>query len=436
MSILIKNIMTMLPEDDGCGFKIETKNILVEGHEIKSLNADGKADKIIDGTGRLAMPGLINAHTHAYMSLFRNYADDMAFWEWLDKVQTKEDELTLSDYYWGTLLNSIEMIKTGTTCFMDMNIKSALVKEGPDSSCAGAALKSGLRSFLTRGHIGHVGEEYPEQQVREVLEEREIFKGERRVNHWFGPHAVYSCMGDNLQRIAGLAKERGEGINIHLSESASEVENCIKEYGSTPIKYCADLGIFDVPTIAAHCVYATCDDIKILKEHNVSVAINPKSNMKLGNGFAPVEKFLEAGVNVCIGTDSCASNNTQNMFSEMNAAALIYKGANKKAQCVSAEDVLAMATTSGAKAFGMEGQIGVIKEGALADIAILNIHEPQFLPSNHLLSALVYSATGREVESLIVDGEMVMEKGEILTMDVEEVYYNCQKSAERLGMFR
>ena len=176
--------------------------------------------------------------------------------------------------------------------------------------------------------------------------------------------------------------------------------------------------------------------IKILKEHNVSVVINPKSNMKLGNGFAPVEKFLEAGVNVCLGTDSCASNNTQNMFSEMNTAALIYKGDNKKAQCVSAEDVLAMATTGGAKAFGMEGQIGVIKEGALADIAILNIYEPQFFPSTHILSGLVYSATGREVESLIVDGEMVMEKGEILTMDVDEVYYNCEKSAERLGIFR
>lgn len=436
MSILIKNIMALLPSDEGSGFKIETKNIFIDGNKIVSLDGAGNADKIIDGSGRLAIPGLINSHTHAYMSLFRNYADDMAFWDWLNKVQTKEDELIPADYYWGTLLNSIEMIKTGTTCFVDMNITSAKTKEGPESSCAGAALKSGLRAFLTRGLIGHVGEEYPEQQIKDVLAERELFMDEDRIRHWFGPHAVYSCMGDNLQRITNLAKELNTGITIHLSESESEVENCIKEYGCTPIKYVADLGLFEVPTIAAHCVYATDEDIEIFKKYNVSVALNPKSNMKLGNGFAPAEKFLEAGVNMCLGTDGCGSNNTQNMFAEMNTAALIYKGANRKAQCISAEDVLTFATLNGAKALGMEGELGVIKEGALADIAILNIYEPQFFPSNHIVSGLVYSGTGREVESVIVNGELVMEKGEILTMDVDEVYYNCEKSAERLGMFR
>ena len=242
-------------------------------------------------------------------------------------------------------------------------------------------------------------------------------------------------MADNLQRIASLGKEYGMGQTIHLSESETEIENSIKDHGCTPIKYVADLGIFDIPTVAAHCVYATDEDIAILKEHNVSVALNPKSNMKLGNGFMPAEKMLEAGVNCVLGTDGCGSNNMQNMFSEMNIAALVYKGANKKAQCISAQDVLSFATKNGAKAIGKEGVLGTIKEGALADIVLLNIYEPQFFPSTNLVSGLVYSATGAEAETVIIDGTIVMENKILLTIDEEKVYYQCEKIADRLGMF-
>ena len=435
MKILISNVPTLCKEAEG--LKTETKNICINGERIVSVGDIPEGflpDKTIDGAGKFAIPGLINAHTHAYMSLFRNYADDMAFWDWLSAVQKVEDFMTIEDIYWGTLLNCVEMIKTGTTCFVDMNIKSAKAKDGPFSGAAGAALESGMRSVITRGLIGSVGEEYPDRQIAETLTEKAIFENEDLIDIWFGPHAPYSCMADNLQRIAALGKEKGMGQTIHLSESASEIENSLKEHGKTPIQYVADLGIFEIPTIAAHCVYATPEDIEILKKYDVSVAINPKSNMKLGNGFMPAEQVLLAGVNCALGTDGCGSNNTQNMFAEMNAAALVHKGSHKKAQCISAEDALNFATVNGAKAIGKEGLLGEIKEGALADIVLLDIECPQFYPRNNLVSALVYSAAGTEADTVIINGKIVMENKVLLTLDEQKIYAECEKIAARLNM--
>ena len=444
MNILIKSGLALL--FDGQTFEIKQKDIVVKGNEIVRIAPPGSYDpaleegevKIIDAQGKLVMPGLINAHTHAYMSLFRNYADDEDFWDWLGAVQKVEEDMTEEDCYYGTLLNILEMFQTGTTCFVDMNIKSAKkgMKSGPASACSGAAADAGIRAVITRGLSGAAEDADSLAKFQETVDEMETFAGDDLVKFWFGPHAPYSCMADYLQKLTQEAKKRGIGINIHLSESEGEVSNMEKEQGKTPIQYVADLGVFDVPVIAAHCVQATDADIQLMKEKDVSVAVNPKSNMKLGNGFMPAEKMLEAGVNLCIGTDGAGSNNTQNMFAEMNTAALIYKGANKKAQCISAQDVLKFATVNGAKAIGMEGRLGILKEGALADIIILDINTPQFFPSGNLVSALVYSATGREVETVIVNGEPVMENRKFLTLDPEKIYYECEMIADRLGMLK
>lgn len=442
MNILIRSGLALL--FDGQTFHIEEKDILTEGNVISkiadpgsiSLSSLAEGAQTIEAKGKLVMPGLINAHTHAYMSLFRNYADDRDFWDWLAAVQKVEEDMTEEDCYYGTLLNILEMIQTGTTCFVDMNIKSAKngKTSGPESACAGAANDGGIRAVITRGLAGSADDEDSLMKFAQTEAEIRSFAGNDRVKFWFGPHAPYSCMADYLQKLTEKAKEYGIGITIHLSESVGEVENMQKEHGKTPIEYVADLGLFDVPVIAAHCVQATDQDIRLMKEHGVSVAMNPKSNMKLGNGFMPAEKFLNAGVNLCLGTDGCGSNNTQNLFAEMNAAALIYKGANKKAQCISAEDVLRFATVGGAKAIGMEGKLGILKEGALADIIILDINEPQFYPSSNLISGLVYSATGKEVETVIIDGKPVMQERKFLTIDPMEVYDKCERIADRLGM--
>ena len=433
MKTLIKNGLVLLY--DGSGFRCEKKNVLLNDNRIESITNDSPAaDSVIDAKDKLVMPGLINAHTHAYMTIHRNYADDLAFFDWLDKVQKVEDGMTEEDVYWTTLLAIIEMLKTGTTCFVDMTIKSAQELTGPKSAAAGAVKESGFRAVISRGLAGVADSDESIMKYGQAVREMEMYKDESRLQFIHGPHAPYSCMADYLQKLTQSCKDRGIGQTIHLSESLAEMEGVAKEHGTTPIQYVDSLGVFDVPVIAAHCVNATDEDIELMAKKNVSVAINPKSNMKLGNGFAPAQKFLDAGINVCLGTDGTGSNNCLNMFAEMNTAALVYKGANHAAQCVSAQDVLKMATINGAKAIGRENDLGVIKEGAIADLILVDLNAPQFIPANNIVSGLVYSSTGSEVDTVIVDGKVLMENRKLKTIDEKKVFEEIDKIVKRLDM--
>ena len=434
MSTLIRNGLVLLV--DGAGWKTEKKDIRIDGNRIVRVGEDLPAEggTVIDATDRLVIPGLINAHTHAYMTMHRNYADDLAFFDWLDKVQQVEDGMTEEDIYWATLLAIIEMIRSGTTCFVDMTIKSAKEKTGPLSAAAGAVADSGFRAVISRGLAGVSDSEESLMKFGQTVHEMELFKGESRLQFLHGPHAPYSCMADYLQKLTQSCKDRGIGQTIHLSESLAEMDGIAKEHGTTPIQYVDSQGVFDVPCIVAHAVFATEEDIRIMAEKHVSVAINPKSNMKLGNGFAPSKAFLDAGINVCLGTDGCGSNNSLNMFQEMNAAALVYKGANRQARCIGAADVLKMATLNGAKAIGREGELGEIREGALADLVLLRLNEPQFIPANNLVSGLVYSAKGSEVDTVLVDGRVLLQDGKLTTIDENRVYGEIRKITARLGM--
>ena len=434
MKTLIQNGLVLLR--NGAGWKTEQADILVSGNRIERIGTslDAEGCRVIDAAGRLAMPGLINAHTHAYMTIHRNVADDLAFFDWLDKVDRVEQGMTEEDVYWTTLLAIIEMLRSGTTCFVDMAIKSAKEKTGPRSAAAGAVLESGFRAVICRGLAGVADSEESLRKYGEAVAEMEMFKGEDRLRFVHGPHAPYSCMADYLRKLTQSCRDRGIGQHIHLSESQAEMEGIAKEHGMTPIQYADSLGVFDVPCIAAHAVYATDDDIRLMAEKHVSVATCPKSNMKLGNGFAPLEKMLEAGVNVCMGTDGCGSNNSLNMFQEMNAAALVHKGVNRKAQCVDAADVLKMATVNGAKAIGREGELGEIREGAIADLILVDLNVPQFIPANNIVSGLVYSSNGSEVDTVLVDGRVLMENRKLTTIDEQKVYEEIRKMAERLNM--
>lgn len=433
MKILIQNGLVLLYDENG--WRTEKQDVLIDGNRIERIGAVPETEdcRVIDAGGKLVMPGLINAHTHAYMTIHRNFADDLAFFDWLDKVDRVEQGMTEEDVYWTTLLAIIEMLRSGTTCFVDMAIKSAKAKTGPLSAAAGAVLESGFRAVICRGLAGTADSEESLRKYGEAVYEMELFRGESRLSFVHGPHAPYSCMADYLQKLTQSCKDRGIGQHIHLSESQGEMDGIAKAHGMTPIRYADSLGVFDVPVIVAHCVYATEEDLRIMAEKGVNVALCPKSNMKLGNGFAPAEKMLEAGINVCLGTDGCGSNNSLNMFQEMNAAALVYKGYNRKAQCVDAADVLKMATVNGAKAVGHEGELGVIREGAIADLILISLHEPQFMPANNIVSGLVYSSTGAEVDTVIVDGKVLMENRKLTTIDEDRVYEEIRSMAERLG---
>ena len=427
MGIVIKNPLAILREDGKD--VIKEKSIYIADDKIVGIGEKPEGfieDKVIDGTNRLVIPGLINCHTHSYMTIFRNVADDLSFSDWLfHTVMPLEDQMVDEDAYWGASLAILEMMKSGTTCFSDMQMHKGQTSK--------AVEESGMRAMIGRGLVGS-GKDEDNYRLREAKEEMEDFKACDRINHLLAPHAVYTCDESLLENLAKEAKALGVPMHIHLNESRFEVENSMKDYGCSPIALCERTGVFENQTIGAHCVHLSKEDIEILKRNDVSVATNPASNMKLGNGFAPIPELLEAGVNVCIGTDGAASNNTLNLFHEMSLLAMIHKGNKEEAQCVSAKEVYQIATINGAKALGLEKEIGSIELGKKADLAILKLDTPSFMPKNNLIAGLSYSANGSEVDTVIINGKITMENRKVLTMDEEKIYEEITKICERLGL--
>lgn len=420
MGIHIKNVLAVI---DGT---VKRTDIYIDGNIIAGVGEipEGfSADTVIDGTDRLASAGLVNTHTHTYMSLYRNYADDLSFSDWLfGNISPLEDRTTPDDAYVGATLACAEMIRTGTTTFVDMHMFKGMTCRAAD--------ECGMRAVISRGLCGEGNDEGGQRRLDEAFGEMEEYKNNSRLTFMLAPHAIYTCDTDYLKKVIALAGERKLPINIHLSETRYEVSQAMEKYGVSPVKYLDDLGMFGIKTLAAHCVHISDEDIKILADRGVSVAANPKSNMKLGNGFAPIKKLLDSGVNVCIGTDSAASNNSLNMFSDMNFTALVHKGTGEDAQAVSAVEVHRMATENGAAALGINA--GKIEKGMLADIILLDLNTPQFNPRNNLVAAMSYSATGSETDTVIIDGKIVMKDKKLLTIDEEKLYYEANKIMERL----
>lgn len=416
MGIVIKDALVILPQ--GEEDIIKETSIYIEKDRITGIGQTPSGfvqDKIINGTDKLVIPGLINCHTHSYMSFMRNVADDLSFMDWLfGTIDPIEQKMTDEDTYWGANLAIIEMMKSGTTCFNDMQMNIHQTTR--------AVKESGMRAVICRGLVGSGNDEGGQMRLRQAYEEKDAAKDCDRLTFLLGPHAPYTCDYEFLKIVSGEAKKNNMGIHIHLSESVSEIEQIKEKYGCTPIELAEKTGIFEVPTIAAHCVQVTDADINILKSHNVSVVTNPASNMKLGNGFAPIAKMLDEGVNVCLGTDGAASNNCLNMFHELSLLTLIHKGIAKTPQCISAKEGFRIATINGAKALDLAHEIGSIETGKKADLAILNLNSPSLTPRNNLIAGLSYSANGSEVDTVIINGRITMENRKMLTIDEELVY--------------
>lgn len=433
MYLLVKNaqILTM-----DMNMKIlENGFILIKDSKIidvgpdSNIQTDFKPEKIIDAGGKLVMPGFVNAHTHAAMSLMRNYADDVPLEKWLfNRIFPVEDKLIPSDVYWGSMLSIIEMIKSGTTCFTDMYFFMDEV--------ARAVFETGMRANLSRGLICPT-EDYNLKTDDRIRETRELYqhwnnKADGRIKIYVAPHAVYTCSPPYLKDTILLARELGTGIHIHLLETRVEASDSLKNFGCTSILHCDGMGMFDVPTIAAHCVHLTDEDIKIIKQKGVNVAYNPGSNLKLGSGVARIPEMLEQGINVALGTDGPASNNNLDMLEEIRLAALISKGVYMNPELVSANEALRMATVNGAKALGFSEQIGEIKPGLRADLIIINTDKENYYPRHDIISAMAYSSHGTDVETVIVDGKILMENNELKTIDEEKVKFEAQKAAVSL----
>lgn len=428
MGIVLKNILAVLPE--GEKDVIRETDIYIEGSRIAAIGTQPEgffADKVIEGKDKLAIPGLVNCHTHSYMSFMRNVADDLSFMDWLfGTIDPIEQQMTDEDTYWGACLAIVEMMKSGTTCFNDMQMNIHQTTR--------AVKESGMRAVISRGLVGNGNDEAGQLRLRQAYEERDAAKDCDRLTFMLGPHAPYTCDDAYMRIVSEEAKKNHMGIHIHLSESESEIQQIKEKYGCSPIEMADKNGLFDVPAIAAHCVQITESDMEILKKKNVSVVTNPASNMKLGNGFAPVPEMLEKGINVCLGTDGAASNNSLNMFHELSLLTLIHKGVKKTPQCISAKDGFRIATINGAKALGLEKEIGSLEVGKKADIAILNLNTPSLTPRNNLLAGLSYSANGSEVETVLIDGKVTMENRKILTMDEDIVYEKIHAIISRMGI--
>lgn len=428
MGIVLKNILALLPE--GNTDSIREADIYIEGSRIAAIGNKPEGfqeEKVIDGKDRLAIPGLINCHTHSYMSFMRNVADDLSFMDWLfGTIDPIEQQMTDEDTYWGACLAIIEMMKSGTTCFNDMQMNIHQTTR--------AVKESGMRAVISRGLVGSGNDEAGQMRLRQAYEERDAAADCDRLTFMLGPHAPYTCDDGFMRIVSEEAKKNNMRIHVHLSESESEIQQIKDKYGCTPIEMADKNGLFDVPAIAAHCVQITESDMQILKDKNVSVVTNPASNMKLGNGFAPVPELLQKGINVCLGTDGAASNNSLNLFHEMSLLALIHKGVKRTPQCISAKENIRIATINGAKALGMEKEIGSLEVGKKADIAILNLNTPSLTPRNNLIAGLSYSANGSEVETVIIDGKITMENRKVLTMDEELVYKKINEIIIRMGL--
>ncbi|MDR0952488.1 MAG: amidohydrolase [Oscillospiraceae bacterium] len=421
MKITIKNALTLTPQGAG------EHTVYIDGDAIAVLDAppaDFKADRVIDGAGKLLTPGLINAHTHVYMTAMRNRADDLPLMSWLnDRVWPMEDSLTEEDGYWGTLLGIMELLLGGATAFLDMDIFS----EATARALADSAFRGGVSKGLTDISGWDGGLERLEIAQREI----EKYKHLPNVEFFLAPHAPYTCSEKYLTLIAERANDLGVGIHTHLSESLDEQETALKQYGLTPAQLYDRCGLLTEKTVCAHCVFLSDEDIALLAARGVSVAHNPASNMKLANGFAPVSKMLDAGINVALGTDGCCSNNNQNMLREMTLAALIGKGTAQDATVLPAAKVFNMATKNGARALGATGLTGEITVGSKADLALFPLDFPGFFPLGDPLSALCYAGAGLRAETVLVGGKILLDKGEFTTIDADKVFYNVRKTNEK-----
>lgn len=377
-------------------------------------------DKIIDCFNKVVMPGFVNAHNHASMTIFRNYADDMKLMDWLfNKIIPLEDKLTPERAEWASKLAVIEMIKGGTTTFGDMYFFMDKTAE--------VVAKSGIRAALSRGLTGDGGGKN-DSRIKENIDLYKRYNDScnGRIRVMFGPHAIYTCSEAYLKTISDLSKEMNIPIQIHLSETRDEVKNCKDKYGISPVKLLDKIGMLTQTLVAAHCVIVDEEDMNILAERKVSVVHNPGSNLKLASGIAPVVKMLDKGINVCLGTDGAASNNNLDMLEEIRMATYMQKVQLEDATALKVDTVLKMATVNGAQALGFKN-LGSVQVGMIADLIIINTKKPQYYPKYNIKSAIVYSGNASDVESVIIDGELIMENGIILTLDEEKILSEASK---------
>lgn len=403
----------------------------IDGDRIDYVGAEppkGAYDEVKDMTHRLLLPGLINGHTHTGMSLLRGLGSDLPLNKWLfDTIFPVEDRLTDEDLRIGMELSMLEMLASGTTAFTDMYMGAGYT--------ARAVVEAGMKANLCRPLQSFDPEEDPMtcRRMREMLALFDTWNGagEGRIVTDFSIHAEYTCTERMVRAAAQEAQKRGAGMHIHLSETASEQQKCLEKYGLTPAQWFDKLGAFGGRAYAAHCVWLTPEDRALLRDRGVVAVHCPESNLKLGSGVADVPAMVTDGLTVALGTDGAASNNNLNMLEEMHLTAILHKGVHREPTLLSPGEVLQMATVNGAKLQGRE-DTGALVAGNKADIVAVDTDRPHLIPNTDPLSNLIYSAQAGDVCLTMVDGRILYENGEFLTLDRDRILFEARQAAKRL----
>jgi len=408
------------PINDGV-IAVKNRRIIYAGKRSATTNI--KANTKIDAKGKVALPGLINLHTHAAMTLFRGIAEDLPLRKWLKKIiWPLEAKLKPEDVYDGALLGCLEMVKSGTTCFADMYFHENMVAE--------AVQKSGLRGVLAEGIIEAGNKKQGEKMLKKSVDFIEEFDGyaEGRITAFLGPHATYSCSPELLYNICERAFDLDVGIHLHLSESKEMSKEFEKKYGSGEVEFLDKQGLLKRHVLAAHCINLSRKDMKILSENCVNVAYVPVSNMKLGSGSPRINDLVDLGVNVGLGTDGPASNNTLDMVETMKTATLLQKLIYLDPEVLPAHEVLRMATINAAEALKLKEEIGSLEVGKKADIILIDMSKPHLKPLHNIYACIVYSARGSDVDTVIVDGKIVMENRQVKTLEEQAIIEKAEKT--------
>jgi len=404
--------------------------IAIENDRIVHVGEKGSTpenfvpDQVLDLPDDVVMPGLINTHTHAAMTMLRSYADDLPLMPWLStKIWPFEDKMTAEDIYWGTLLAFGEMLKSGTTTMLDMYYFMEQVAQ--------AVAETGIRGVLSRGLVGNGPN--GEKALAEAIELVHKYNGAEngRLKVMLGPHAPYTCSGEYLRRVKKEAERLNVGLHIHVAETLDEIKTIQEQYGKTPVQWLDELGLLEGHVVAAHCVHLTEEDQEILAQRNIYVAHNPESNMKLNSGTAPVPELRAKGVVVGLGTDGASSNNNLDMFEEMRSAAFQQK-LIKGVTVLPAYEVLQMATVDGAKVLGYD-DLGMLAPGYKADLISVDFSHPRFYPRFSIPAHLVYVANGNDVRTVIVDGKILLQERQLLTIDIKQVCQEVEKRAKGIA---
>ena len=412
--------------------------------ETKSLARDYTAERTIEAKNKVIMPGLINTHTHLYQILMRSIADDTNLFDWWSKgVAPASLRLRGEHTYYAALTGCLELLKSGCTCTVD-NMEPCFPADGLPDEVLRAFIDIGIRGVEAMGATDTERTWWPvPNEFRKDTElaieanlrliRRWNGKANGRVHAWFGTSCPMACSDEAMQRAHDLSIELGVGIVCHLHETKLEVESWRKDTGLTPIQYYdKKIRFLDSNLLAVHCVWMDEDDIRILARRHVTVSHNPVSNMYLASGTAPVPSLLKHGIVVSIGVDGAASNNNQDMFELMKTTALIHKAVSLDPLAITADKVLEMATIEGAKSIFMNKEIGSLEVGKKADIILVNLRETNMVPLNNLVSQLVYCGKSSNVETVIVDGRLVMENRIVNTVDEELTIERTQNLASDL----